>query len=78
VFFSPKGRFEVGQNLAIIWSTAPLPDDDGIFVSRVKKWFNEVFKYAFGSGWSLATGHYTQVSFISSYISTLKYGNLKL
>lgn len=53
----------MGQNLAIIWSTIPLADDDGDFPSRIQNWFNEVQKYAWGAKWSPATGHYSQVSF---------------
>lgn len=52
----------MGQNLAIIWSTIPLADDDGDFPSRIQNWFNEVQKYAWGAQWSPATGHYSQVS----------------
>lgn len=52
----------MGQNLAIIWSTIPLADDDGDFPSRIQNWFNEVQKYAWGAQWSEATGHYSQVS----------------
>lgn len=52
----------MGQNLAIIWSTIPLADDDGDFPSRIQNWFNEVQKYAWGAKWSPATGHYSQVS----------------
>lgn len=55
-------RFTMGQNLAIIWSTIPLADDDGDFPSRIQNWFNEVRKYAWGASWSPATGHYSQVS----------------
>ena len=51
----------MGQNLAIIWSTIPLADDDGDFPSRILNWFNEVRKYAWGAQWSPATGHYSQV-----------------
>lgn len=52
----------MGQNLAIIWSTVPLRDDEGNFPSRIKNWFNEVRKYAWGARWSPATGHYSQVN----------------
>lgn len=55
-------RFTMGQNLAIIWSTIPLADDDGDFPSRIQNWFNEVRKYAWGAQWSEATGHYSQVN----------------
>lgn len=54
-------RFTMGQNLAIIWSTAPLDADDGDFPSRIQNWFNEVQKYSFGDAWSPKTGHYSQV-----------------
>lgn len=60
-FFSID-RFTMGQNLAIIWSTAPFAPDDATFSSRIQNWFNEVQKYAFGSSWSPKTGHYSQVS----------------
>ncbi|XP_037952746.1 peptidase inhibitor 16 isoform X1 [Teleopsis dalmanni] len=54
-------RFTMGQNLAIIWSTAPLAPDDGDFPSRIQSWFNEVQKYSFGDAWSPKTGHYSQL-----------------
>ncbi|XP_061389325.1 peptidase inhibitor 16 [Musca vetustissima] len=54
-------RFTMGQNLAIIWSTAPLDPDDGDFPSRIQSWFNEVQKYSFGDAWSPKTGHYSQL-----------------
>ncbi|EDW83275.1 uncharacterized protein Dwil_GK22774 [Drosophila willistoni] len=54
-------RFTMGQNLAIIWSTAPLEADDGDFPSRIQNWFNEVQKYSFGDAWSPKTGHYSQL-----------------
>ncbi|KAL7724657.1 hypothetical protein ACLKA6_008658 [Drosophila palustris] len=54
-------RFTMGQNLAIIWSTAPLDPDDGDFPSRIQNWFNEVQKYSFGDAWSPKTGHYSQL-----------------
>lgn len=59
----------MGQNLAIIWSTAPLHPDDGTFSSRIQNWFNEVQKYAWGSRWTPKTGHYSQVSFFSTSLS---------
>lgn len=66
-WFSPSllfrvDRFTMGQNLAIIWSTIPLAENDGDFPSRIQNWFNEVRKYAWGAAWSAATGHYSQVS----------------
>ncbi|KAH8382080.1 hypothetical protein KR009_001668 [Drosophila setifemur] len=54
-------RFTMGQNLAIIWSTAMLDADDGDFPSRIQSWFNEVQKYSFGDAWSPKTGHYSQL-----------------
>lgn len=54
----------MGQNMAIIWSTAPLEPDDGDFASRIQKWFDEVQKYQFGDAWSSKTGHYSQVNII--------------
>ncbi|XP_067618187.1 uncharacterized protein [Eurosta solidaginis] len=54
-------RFTMGQNLAIIWSTAPLDPTDGDFPSRIQSWFNEVQKYSFGDAWSPKTGHYSQL-----------------
>lgn len=53
----------MGQNLAIIWSTAPLAPNEATFSSRIQNWFNEVQKYAFGARWTPKTGHYSQVSF---------------
>ncbi|CRK86995.1 CLUMA_CG000808, isoform A [Clunio marinus] len=55
------GRFIMGQNLGILWSTAPLADDDGNFPQRIRNWFNEVQKYAWGAKWSVKTGHYSQL-----------------
>lgn len=52
----------MGQNVGLLWSTAALADDDGDFPSRVRNWFNEVQKYAWGAKWSVKTGHYSQVS----------------
>ena len=52
----------MGQNLAILWSTAELAEDYGDFPSRIQAWFDEVQKYAFGSAWSPKTGHYSQVN----------------
>jgi len=54
-------RFTMGQNLAIIWSTAPLSTNEGTFSSRIQNWFNEVQKYAWGSRWTPKTGHYSQL-----------------
>ena len=51
----------MGQNVGLLWSTTPLADDDGDFPSRVRNWFNEVQKYAWGAKWSVKTGHYSQV-----------------
>lgn len=59
----------MGQNLAIIWSTIPLADDDGDFPSRIQNWFNEVRKYAWGAQWSEATGHYSQVIQYNNHIT---------
>ena len=66
--FSWTGRFTMGQNLALIWSTIPLADDDGDFPSRIKNWFDEVKKYAFGGQWSVQTGHYSQVNMANDFI----------
>jgi hypothetical protein len=52
-------RFSIGQNLAIIWSSAPL--EVGDFPGRVRKWFNEVNIYRWGQGWTVRTGHYSQM-----------------
>lgn len=62
----------MGQNLAIIWSTAPLDPDDGDFPSRIQNWFNEVQKYSFGDAWSPKTGHYSQVYFVVFYYPICK------
>ncbi|XP_055906368.1 CRISP/Allergen/PR-1 isoform X2 [Eupeodes corollae] len=78
-------RFTMGQNLAVIWSTAPLEPDDGDFVSRINNWFNEVQKYSFGASWSPKTGHYSQLIWgetnligcgFSEYKDTAKYNKL--
>lgn len=50
----------MGQNLAIVWSTAPLQNHVS-FSSRIQNWFNEVQKYAWGARWSAKTGHYSQL-----------------
>lgn len=55
-------RFTMGQNLAIIWSTAPLSDGEGSFRSRIDNWFNEVRRYSYGANWTPKTGHYSQVN----------------
>lgn len=52
----------MGQNVGLLWSTTPLADDDGPFPARVRNWFNEVQKYAWGAKWTVSTGHYSQVS----------------
>lgn len=62
ILFRDLDRFTMGQNLAIIWSTAPLAADDATFSSRIQNWFNEVRQYAWGSSWAPKTGHYSQVS----------------
>ncbi|TDG48396.1 hypothetical protein AWZ03_005141 [Drosophila navojoa] len=78
-------RFTMGQNLAVIWSTAPLDPDDGDFPSRIQNWFNEVQKYSFGDAWSPKTGHYSQLVWgetslvgcgFSEYKDTIKYNKL--
>lgn len=50
----------MGQNLAIVWSTAPLSNYVS-FASRIQNWFNEVQIYGWGDRWSPKTGHYSQV-----------------
>lgn len=62
LLFIHSGRFIMGQNLGVLWSTAALADDDGDFPQRIRNWFNEVQKYAWGAKWSVKTGHYSQVS----------------
>ncbi|XP_023302523.2 venom allergen 5 isoform X1 [Lucilia cuprina] len=78
-------RFTMGQNMAIIWSTAPLEPDDGDFASRIQKWFDEVQKYQFGDAWSSKTGHYSQLVWgetslvgcgFTEYKDTTKYNKL--
>ncbi|XP_036324509.1 cysteine-rich secretory protein LCCL domain-containing 2 isoform X1 [Rhagoletis pomonella] len=78
-------RFTMGQNLAIIWSTAPLDPTDGDFPSRIQSWFNEVQRYSFGDAWSPKTGHYSQLVWgetslvgcgFSEYKDTTKYNKL--
>jgi len=54
-----EDRFTIGQNLAIIWSSAPL--EVGDFTGRVRKWFDEVNIYTWGQGWTVRTGHYSQM-----------------
>lgn len=61
----------MGQNLGLLWSTAPLADDDGDFPSRIRNWFNEVQKYAWGAKWSVKTGHYSQVSIAVAKVEKL-------
>lgn len=56
----------MGQNLGIMWSTAPLGPTEGSFSSRIQNWFNEVQKYAWGARWSPKTGHYSQVNILFS------------
>lgn len=63
------GRFTMGQNLALIWSSASLDDDrDSDFPGRIRKWFDEVKKYSFGAKFSLATGHYMQLIWADSFL----------
>ncbi|XP_062536632.1 CRISP/Allergen/PR-1-like [Armigeres subalbatus] len=63
------GRFTMGQNLALIWSSASLEDDrDSDFPGRIRKWFDEVKKYSFGAKFSLATGHYMQLIWADTYL----------
>lgn len=60
-------RFYVGQNIATTWSTwerSPEPD----FASQIKAWFNEVDSYSFSSGFSHATGHYSQMVWGDTYL----------
>lgn len=58
----------MGQNLALIWSSATLEDDrDSDFAGRIRKWFDEVKKYSYGAKFSLATGHYMQVSIVNCF-----------
>lgn len=52
-------RFNIGQNLAIMWSSNPLSTGD--FQSRIQKWFDEVTLYSWGQGWTSRTGHYSQM-----------------
>ncbi|XP_029717918.2 scoloptoxin SSD552 [Aedes albopictus] len=63
------GRFTMGQNLALIWSSGSLDDDrDSDFPGRIRKWFDEVKKYSFGAKFSLATGHYMQLIWADTYL----------
>lgn len=55
------GRFIMGQNLAIMWSTEPLGEHEGDFPSRIQNWFNEVRQYSFGGAYTSKTGHYSQL-----------------
>lgn len=62
-------RFTMGQNLALIWSSATLDDDqDSDFAGRIRKWFDEVKKYSFGAKFSLATGHYMQLVWADTFL----------
>lgn len=55
------GRFAVGQNIARTWTTRPPGPYDGEpnWRRQISGWFNEVQYYH--TGYSKATGHYTQV-----------------
>lgn len=55
------GRFAVGQNIARSWTTRPPGpyDAEPNWRRQISGWFNEVQYYH--SGYSKATGHYTQV-----------------
>lgn len=60
-------RFLVGQNIATTWTswrTDNLPD----FASQIKAWFDEVSIYKFNSGFSHATGHYSQMVWADTYL----------
>lgn len=56
------GRFSVGQNMARAWTTRPPGpyDDQPNWRQMINGWFDEVHHYQ--TGYSDATGHYTQVS----------------
>ncbi|XP_055617985.1 venom allergen 5 [Toxorhynchites rutilus septentrionalis] len=75
------GRFNMGQNLALVWSGGSLEDDrDTDFPGRIRKWFDEVKKYSFGERFSLSTGHYMQLVWADSFLvgcgySYYYYGN---
>lgn len=64
----PTGRFTVGQNIARTWTTRPPGpyDADPNWRRQISGWFNEVQQYQ--TGYSRATGHYTQVYFICLYL----------
>uniref|UniRef100_A0A336MFL5 CSON011612 protein n=1 Tax=Culicoides sonorensis TaxID=179676 RepID=A0A336MFL5_CULSO len=52
-------RFYVGENIAQIWSTAPLNDEP--FTATIEGgWFNEYKIYKFGQAVGQSVGHYTQ------------------
>ncbi|XP_046743306.1 venom allergen 5-like [Diprion similis] len=63
------GRFTIGQNLALSWTTRnPSSSSDAApnFVHQINNWFNEVQRYnpnSINSG----TGHYTQVIWSNTY-----------
>ncbi|XP_055524040.1 peptidase inhibitor 16 isoform X2 [Wyeomyia smithii] len=62
-------RFIMGQNLAAIWSSASLDNDqDSDFPGRIRKWFDEVKKYSYGARFSLTTGHYMQLVWAESFL----------
>ncbi|XP_039444143.1 CRISP/Allergen/PR-1 [Culex pipiens pallens] len=62
-------RFTMGQNLALIWSSATLEDErDSDFAGRIRKWFDEVKKYSYGAKFSLATGHYMQLVWADTFL----------
>ncbi|XP_014484388.1 PREDICTED: venom allergen 5-like [Dinoponera quadriceps] len=54
-------RFAVGQNIARTWTTRPpgLYDGEPNWRRQISSWFNEVQYYH--TGYSKATGHYTQL-----------------
>lgn len=54
-------RFIMGQNLGLMWSTAPLDEEEGDFKTRINSWFKEVSLYSFGGPYTSKNGHYSQL-----------------
>lgn len=54
-------RFIMGQNLGLMWSTAPLDAEEGDFKTRINSWFKEVSLYSFGGPLNSKNGHYSQL-----------------
>nr|CAD7433286.1 unnamed protein product [Timema monikensis] len=62
-------RFPVGQNIASTWTTRTNTSPAPNFPQQINAWFNEVHQFGFyTTGFTPATGHYTQLVWGDSYL----------